>query len=328
MRGTRIFTISLLFALTGFGAWPDYFPLQPGNQWIYRCAGNCAAEPQVVEVTKWDVVDGKLYWLLKGFYGRQNWLRMDDDGVLWAFDPESKRESRWYSFFAAEREKFETSVDPCSPVASIASKRTTYAGPVGEYGHALLVTYDQGACMDAGLSREFFLPWIGLVHRTENTIAGPRRWDLIYSHTGGLTVLQEKHLTTGLTLDRSTYVSDLEPPVDPNRARPLMTARLNLRNSTMDPVKLEFPSGQRYDFEIRSEKGEVIYRWSDGKAFPLVMGYESFGPGERNYVIAVRLAGRDGKPLPPGKYVAEAWLATTAPQGFRASAVFEVVQVF
>jgi len=328
MRGIRISTISLFFCLAGAAATPDYFPLQQGNQWVFRCGGTCTSDPQVLEIERLGEFNGNRYALLKGFHGRETWLRLDETGVLWAYDPGSGRESRWYSFFAPEGEKFETSAEPCSPIASVATRAARYRGPVGEFENALAVTFEPGACADAGLGQELFLPWIGLIQRTEMTIAGPRTWDLIYSHTGGVTVLAEPHLSVSLTLDKAVYSEDFMPPVDPNRPRPLMTARLSLRNTTTAPVKLVFPTGQRYDIEIRNEKGEVVYRWSDGKAFPMLFGEEAFGPGERNYVVAVRLGDKDGKPLEPGRYVVEASLTTAAPRVYSSTAAFELTRTY
>jgi len=104
-----------------------------------------------------------------------------------------------------------------------------------------------------------------------------------------------------------------------------MTARLSVRNTTGAPIELVWPSGQRYDFVIRDEKGQIVWRWSEGRAFTLVFGTESFS-GERNYTELIRL-GRDGKPFQPGKYTLEAWLATQ-PRIYAATAGFEIQYVY
>lgn len=326
MLGIRTITTSFL-CFTALAAEPDYFPLQPGNQWVYRCSGFCGEEAPVLGIARYGEFNGKNYSLLKGFHGSEAWLRQDDDGVLWAFDAASGQEARWYSFFASEGESFQTSVDPCATTASIASRNAEYDGPAGRFANTLRVVYAPGQCADAGLAEEFFLPRTGLLRRSETTIGGPRTYDLIYSRIGGVYVIGAPHLSVALSIDRPVYYMNLMPPVDPGASVPTMTARLTLRNTTDHPIQLAFPSGQRYELEIRNEKGEVVYRWSDGKAFPLMFGEETFGPGERNYTILVRLADKDGKPLPPGNYVAAAWI-TTEPRLYDASVSFEIQQVF
>jgi hypothetical protein len=103
-----------------------------------------------------------------------------------------------------------------------------------------------------------------------------------------------------------------------------MTARLSLRNTSDKPVRLAFSSGQRYDLELKNERGDVVYRWSEGRAFTMELGEEIIGPGERRYEVIVRLADKAGKPLAQGKYTAEAWLTTVGPRTYVATAGFQM----
>jgi hypothetical protein len=327
MLGLRAFAGIALVWLSAFGAGPDYFPLHPGNQWVYRCTGLCAEPAVVVAVSRMDYLAGRWYSLVEGFGGRQNWLRQDEAGTLWALDTATGMESRWYVFGAAEGESYDTSIDPCSRRATMVAREHRYEGPAGVFPWTLRIVYPPGVCMDAGLTEEVFFPWTGLLRRTETTIAGPRTYDLIYARTGGVTVISQPELQFSLTLDRSVYTANLMPPVDPKMSIPQMTARLSLRNTTDQSVALSFPSGQRYDLELRDERGNVVYRWSDGRAFPMALGEERVGPGERNYVVVVRLEDKQAQPLAPGKYTAVGWLTTSGQQPYKASAGFEIRHV-
>ena len=91
-----------------------------------------------------------------------------------------------------------------------------------------------------------------------------------------------------------------------------------------EPLKLTFPSGQTYDFVIKDEKGQIVYKWSDGRMFTDAIRQESFGPGERTFALVVRLADKQGQPLAQGKYVAEAWLTTMGERTYAASAGFDI----
>ncbi|HSW50391.1 MAG TPA: BsuPI-related putative proteinase inhibitor [Bryobacteraceae bacterium] len=327
MRALRIFAVTLLAWLSAFAAMPDYFPLHPGNQWVYRCTGFCPEPTAVVGVSRMDYLAGRWYSLVEGFGGRRNWLRQDEAGTLWSLDTATGVESRWYAFGAAEGESYDTSIDPCSRRATVAAREERYDGPAGIFPWALRIVYPPGFCMDAGLTEEIFFPWTGLLRRTETTIAGPRTWDLIYARTGGVTVISQPELQFSIVLDRSVYTANLMPPIDPNTSIPRMTVRLSLRNTTNEPVTLSFGSGQRYDLELRDERGNVVYRWSDGRAFPMAMGEEKVGYGEKNYVVVARLTDKQGQLLPQGKYTAVGWITTSGQQPYKASAGFEIRHV-
>ena len=74
--------------------------------------------------------------------------------------------------------------------------------------------------------------------------------------------------------------------------------------------------------------GTIVYRWSDGQAFPMIVRTETFGPGEKDFVIQLRLNGPDKAPLPAGKYVAEGWLTSMGAKVFDASVPFQVAWTY
>jgi len=55
---------------------------------------------------------------------------------------------------------------------------------------------------------------------------------------------------------------------------------LRLENPFPEAAELFFPSGQRYDFVVRNEQGQEVWRWSADKAFTMVIGTEQLKPGE------------------------------------------------
>jgi len=328
MSGIRAVLSGILLWACAFSASPDYFPLHPGNEWVYRCTGLCGEPLKVTRVSRAEYVKGVWYSVFEGFGVREAFLRQDQDGAVWALDRETGRENRWYSFSTPTGQSYDTSIDPCSRKATVFSRNNRYEGPAGVFPETLQITYPPGPCMDAGLTEEIFYRWTGLMRRTETTIGGPRTYNLLYARTAGATVISQPELHFSLTLDKPAYTANLMPPVDPVTSIPRLTARLTFRNTTDKPVTLTFASGQRYDLEIKDEKGAVVYRWSDGKAFTMIFGQETVGPGEKNYVVVVPLADKSGRPLAQGKYTAEAWITSSGPPDFRASVGFEVRHVY
>ena len=56
----------------------------------------------------------------------------------------------------------------------------------------------------------------------------------------------------------------------------------------------------------------------------MIVRTETFGPGEKDFVIQLRLNGPDKAPLPAGRYVAEGWLTTMVAKVFDGSVPFQV----
>lgn len=302
----------LFFVFAGaLSAQTEYFPLHVGNQWVYRGGGGV----RVVDIPRSEQINGKEYAVVRNWFESSPWftrevlLRMAENGTLYALDRESGREAQWVAFGTPEGGSFETELDPCNKRGVVTSKGK-FSSPVGEFVETFQAGYPAANCADAGLDSEVYGKWIGLLRRRTVTIAGPRDYDLIYARIGGVTVLSERELSFGITIDKAIYT------VAP------MTLRLTLRHSQPEPIVVEAPS-HLYDFEVRNEKGDPVFRWSAGKVFPAVIIRETFAAGERNWADTYDLKGGNGLPLPPGKYTIEGWLTTTPKVG-SASVAFEV----
>ena len=300
----------------------DYFPLQPGNQWIYRSNNRDLVTAEVVRAEKFE---GRDYALLRGFFGGDVYVRQTAEGSLVAYDPQTRAESLWVAFGSPDGSSFRSEIPPCQQPAQVASRAARYSGPVGDFDYALEVRFSPGTCADAGTERDLYLPWVGLVQRRVTTFAGPRTYDLVYARLG-VTEVTAPEVRFSLSLDQTVYTANLMPPLDPTRSIPQMLARLTLRRIGGDPLQLTFASGQRFDLVIRNDKGEVVYQWSRGRLFTQMVGTETIA-GERNWVVGVPLASGTS-PLPEGRYVAEGWLTSNGARAYAASAGFEIKQVF
>lgn len=83
------------------------------------------------------------------------------------------------------------------------------------------------------------------------------------------------------------------------------TARLELHvtNETAAAVTLEFPTAQRYDFEIRTGSGELSWRWSDDMMFGQVLGREVLAAGQTLRYEAAWVATGAGDYVATGRVV-------------------------
>jgi hypothetical protein len=288
----------------------DYFPLQLGNQWIYRASlgGGRNATQVVVDIPREELADGRAYSVVRGLADTPVQLRQDEGGTLYRYDPGLGVESVWAEFGAPAGATYRTSIHPCNPTARVESRDSLARVPAGSFAGALSIRYPPANCADAGLESDTYVPFVGLVRRVSQTIAGPRTMELTYARISGVTVLSEPELTFGITLDRSRYSTG---PIQ---------LRMTLRSTGDRPVDLRFRTAQQFDVVVRRESGEPVFRWSDGRFFPTVLTSESVGPGERHWPVTVPIDGLD-----EGGYIVEAWLTTLGERPrFFASAGFEV----
>lgn len=85
-------------------------------------------------------------------------------------------------------------------------------------------------------------------------------------------------------------------------------------NDGQATLVLDFPDGQRYDFEVISEDGGVVWHWAEGRFFAQVLGRETLEPG-----ASLRWTGRIEAGLPAGVYRIIATLTTVEPHAIEAT---------
>lgn len=78
---------------------------------------------------------------------------------------------------------------------------------------------------------------------------------------------------------------------------------LRLVNCASKPITRIFPNAQRYEFSVKIEDGDEIWRWSDDMAFEEVEAEETYQPAEQITFVETwdQLDGK-GKQVKPGRY--------------------------
>jgi hypothetical protein len=117
-----------------------------------------------------------------------------------------------------------------------------------------------------------------------------------------------------VSADRLEYVYNLMPPRPPVIPGPTVRARIRLTNESAEALALDFLSSQRFDFLLEDERGEVVFRWSEGKIFLPVLGRETVKPGDSLvYEATFALPGSDRGILPAGRYALRGVLVAETP---------------
>jgi hypothetical protein len=84
-----------------------------------------------------------------------------------------------------------------------------------------------------------------------------------------------------------------------------ITFTLRVMNTTNGPVRIEFPTAQRYDFEVGTTVGERVWQWSADRGFGQALGSVTLRSGESAEYSEAWRGGR------PGEYYVLARLAST-----------------
>ncbi len=240
MPGIRI-TIASSLLCAALSAQTVWMPLDEGNLWMYRASNAAGAASYAVRVDRAATFGSRTYYSvvtegqISGFISAtplspgdtvpvsENgplWLRNSDDGRIMMWDEKSSSERVWLDTAAKPGETSESAVDPCNPTSTVVSRNAKYSGPIGDFDNALQIRYRSGGCADAGLDSDVLLPWVGIVSRTAQTIAGPRRYDLVHARLSTATVISAPELTFSLTIDRPAYTANLMPPFVPDGSSP------------------------------------------------------------------------------------------------------------
>lgn len=108
----------------------------------------------------------------------------------------------------------------------------------------------------------------------------------------GLPSRSTLHLIFEVTTDKRAY-----------KTNETIVIKMNITNPTDSDVWLNFSSGYQFDYMIISAGGQVLYRWSDNKAFIMVLTHIKIS-AHSSYVRVFHHTPTD-YPLKPGKYMIE-----------------------
>ena len=271
----------------------DYFPLVAGSTWVYRSMNG--AGPLTVRVGQQSEISGQFYHRLDGYAPSPVFIRQGAQNTLLIWDEATKTE---VPFLLFDGKEFGSVASPCAQKGKAEERVSAYKGPVGNSDTARMIRYTPGLCADLGVTREVFVPYLGMVQRAVTSIVGERTFDLVYAQIGGITYISESGISFSISLTAL-----------PSEGRnSMISARLVLNNRTDQDLVLQFNSGQRFDFTVLNQRGETVYVWSSNRLFTQearqesIKGEEvwqdSFSPGNLpagTYSVEGRLTNADGK---------------------------------
>lgn len=285
-------------------AQPEWLPLKDGNTWTYQERRGTSSF--TIRVATPAFIGNEVYHRLIGYTAQPVWARYHDDGDLYFRNEELDRDERLTSFDPTEQPYWNAPLRACEQGGQTQEKRERFTGAAGEFPAALAIKYITYGCADAGVQGEKFAANIGMLERTEQTIAGPRVYELTLARVGALT------LRSG---DWGSFTVTVQRPFGATGLR----AALELRTDVSEPVHLRFATSQDFDVIVRNQDGRQVWRWSDGQFFLQILRSETTLGKQWQVEIPQ---------LPAGKYEVEAWvLSGVGQRDFAAVAALEIPEV-
>jgi hypothetical protein len=278
-----------------------------------------------------------VYSPLVGYFGEGTRLVRADLASSVFERGEAGREHLWYRLRAPVGTSWKLTTAPpelpclAGATLTIGARDEVVTVPAGAFRGVVRVDYSASRCADAGITREWFAPGVGLVRRVEASIAGTRTSELVFARLGE-TTWPRTAWATSLELSSPRYVNDLMPTVGP-RPLPQVRGAFVLRNRSDVPVELVFGGCRSVTLVVRDEAGEVVLesRADDGGccACDNLVRVTLL----RNALLlpfSFVLADGTGEPLPDGFYSLTATLDALGGETLRpaARARFEVQSVY
>lgn len=259
---------------------PPLMPLETGNVWVYR--DKSSGETRTISVgTGLATLDGRHYFHLRGYVDQPLWVREAPNGSLFYFNEETGAENLLTSFESVDGGWAEAPFRICEQESQPAKER---------HKRALVLHYRSFGCADAGILEEHYAENIGMTRRVEQSIAGPRVFELESARLGRFVFAPQEtgrfHLETQVAGEDELLVT------------------LRMITGAGHPVTLRFPSGQEIEITLRDASGNVVRRWSDGRFFTQAEHEVTIG-GHLAYEERFPLKDRSGQPLRPGEYTLE-----------------------
>jgi hypothetical protein len=277
----------------------DFFPLQEGNTWTYQeAAGGQTFRMRVGAPVS---ISGNVYYKLTGYADSDLMVRVEPVyGALVYWDDARKLEVLLTSFESFEGGYWAAPLRGCPDQGGQTEvKRGIHDGPAGPVADVLEVRYRAFGCADIGPVQEQYAEHLGMLRRTQTSIAGPRTFDLISARVGNVTI--DAPPAGRFSVSIGAPASDGTAP-----------ATFRLQVNSLSPLILSFTSGQEYDFALTDSVGKTVWVWSAARTFEQSLHQRTVTD---EWSATVDIPG----PTAPGDYTLQATVTASASTPFAAT---------
>ncbi|MGD8939877.1 MAG: BsuPI-related putative proteinase inhibitor [Gammaproteobacteria bacterium] len=303
-----IFFMSMCIPLSASAS--HYVPWEQGDYGIYKGSpfGN------VIKSTVDQSFDSRKHFTQ--FAGFTDLWILPRDEKVYVYDSRNYQISLLTDFSAAVGFQSRVSLKPCNVgTTTIAAKGLTVRVPAGTFNDVVQLDLTPN-CADAGVTSIWFAAGVGPIKWTESNIAGVVTFELTEGMIAGQSYPKETGVILKGRFPEPVVWINMMPGTFPDRNPPTsVDVSITITNQTIDTLRYDFPTSQRFDIVLRDVNGRVVKKWSDGQIFLQVTGTQTIPPGE-SYTTGGSLILADiGVPaIPEGRYTLAIMLTSIDPE--------------
>ncbi|GAA0198996.1 hypothetical protein GCM10009123_02890 [Kangiella japonica] len=228
------------------------------------------------------------------YFGKENqWLWVSNDGQKVYWLNESQEADLLFDATDPVGTEYPVRIDGCTDNAVLAEKATTTVTTAGHFNNALRLDFS-GYCYDAGLESAWFVPNIGLVKWTQDSILGSVEFELEHAKVGDMTLPNQGGIELSAQFPAEPVILSQQQAVE---------ASITLINHSDKTIRLDFRSGQTFEIYLYDNNNQLVTVWSKDRMFTQALHSIEIKPGEaERFAGELELSTLDGEKLDVGSY--------------------------
>ena len=257
----------------------------------YRSYKNSHGEVVNVGIVDSSSANWKQY---SSYFGQDNqWLWVSNDGQRVYWINESGELNLLFDAEDPLGTEYSVSIDGCTDRAVLAEKSATTTTSAGIFNNALRLDF-LGDCYDAGLESAWFVPSIGLVKWTQDSILGSVEFELEHAKVGNMTLPNQGGIELSAQFPSAPVFLNQQQTVE---------ATITLINHSEETIRLDFTSGQTFEIYLYDDNDQLVTLWSKDRMFTQALHSIEIKPGgAERFGGELELSDLDGETLDIGTY--------------------------
>jgi hypothetical protein len=257
----------------------------------YRSYKNSHGGTVSVSVVESSGANWKQY---SSYFGKENqWLWVSNDGQKVYWYNESEETDLLFDAKDPVGTEYLVRIDGCTDRAVLADKSATATTLAGTFSNALRLDFS-GYCFDEGLESAWFVPNVGLVKWTQDSILGSVEFELEHAKVGSMTLPNQGGIELSAQFPSEPIILNQQQSV---------AASITLVNHSDETIRLDFTSGQTFEIYLYDDNDQLVTLWSKDRMFTQALHSIEIKPGgAERFGGELELTNLDGQSLDIGTY--------------------------
>lgn len=228
------------------------------------------------------------------YFGKKNqWLSVSNDGQKVYWLTEAQEAELLFDAQDSVGTEYRVRIDGCTDRAVLSEKSASAITSAGAFHNALRLDFS-GYCFDEGLESAWFVPNLGLVKWTQDSILGSVEFELEHAKVGNMTLPNQGGIELSAQFPAEPIILNQQQAVE---------ATITLMNHSDETIRLDFTSGQTFEIYLYDDNEQLVTLWSKDRVFTQALHSMDIKPGEaKRFGGELKLSNLDDQKLDIGTY--------------------------